>query len=168
MMDLYVLRHAIAVPHGEAGYEKDSDRPLTAKGAKKMRKIARGMASLGIRPDVILSSPLPRARQTAEIAAGELGLEKRVRISGSLAVGGDHGDLIREINEQHASAGAVMIVGHEPYLSGLISVLLSDSAGVDITMKKGGLCKVQVDTLRHGRCGRLEWLLTPAMMVRLG
>jgi phosphohistidine phosphatase len=166
MMLLYVLRHAIAVPHGAPGFSKDSDRPLTEKGARKMARIARVMKRLGIGYDVILTSPFPRALQTAEIVVKELGGGKSLVLTEHLAVGGDPERLIEEILTKYASAGSVMIVGHEPYLSLLISMLLSGHANLDITMKKGGLAKLNVSELTYGRCASLEWLLTPGSMTR--
>ncbi|MBM3462072.1 MAG: phosphohistidine phosphatase SixA, partial [Armatimonadetes bacterium] len=67
MMDLYILRHGIAYDHGHPDYPDDDSRPLTPKGRRRTRRIARGMRDLGLRFDAILTSPLPRARQTAEI-----------------------------------------------------------------------------------------------------
>lgn len=167
-MDLYILRHGIAVPHGAAGYDRDSDRPLTEKGAKKTRQIAHAMSTLGLRVDIILSSPFPRARQTAEIVAKEIGLEKNLENTDNLAVGGDPQALIDEVNAKYHSLEGVMLVGHEPSLSELISVLVSGYANLSITMKKGGLCKLTVDGLRYGRCATLEWLLAPAQMIHIG
>jgi phosphohistidine phosphatase len=167
-MEFYVLRHAIAVPHGRPGYDRDSDRPLTPKGARKMRRIARGLASIPLKLDLVLSSPFPRARQTAEIVCEALDVGKKLVLTESLAVGGDPRLLIEEINGRYAAARRVMIVGHEPYLSELISVLLSGTASMNITMKKGGLCKLRIDLLHYDRCAELEWLLTPAIMARLG
>ena len=68
-MELYILRHAIAVERGSPGFEEDSTRPLTPAGEGKMRQIAKGMRALSVDPDLILSSPYVRARQTAEIVA---------------------------------------------------------------------------------------------------
>jgi phosphohistidine phosphatase len=166
-MDFYVLRHAIAVPHGAPGFEKDSDRPLTPEGAAKMKRIAKGMSVLKVRPDVILTSPFPRALQTAEIAARELGMKKKLVLTEHLAVGGDPEELISEIRSGYSSADGVMIVGHEPYLSLLISVLLSGQANLDIVMKKGGLAKLVTEELSYGRCSSLEWLLTPRVLARI-
>lgn len=167
-MDLFVLRHAIAVAHGAPGFEKDSDRPLTPEGVEKMNRIAKGMKALKIRPDVILTSPFPRALQTAEIAARELGLKKHLVLTEHLAVGGDPEQLVSEIRSGYSSANGVMIVGHEPYLSLLLSILLSGQANLDLVMKKGGLAKLVVEELLYGRCGALEWLLTPRVLTRLG
>jgi phosphohistidine phosphatase len=167
-MDLFILRHAIAVPHGSEGYVHDSDRPLTPKGKKKMRRIAEGMQALDLSFDLILSSPLVRARQTAEILAKVFKAEKNLKFTEHLAVGGDSKALIDEIDRKYGTLAGIVLVGHEPSLSQLISLLLSGDGGLSIMMRKGGLCKLTVDSLRHGRCATLDWLLTPGQMAHIG
>jgi phosphohistidine phosphatase len=166
-MELYVLRHAIAVQRGTEGYEQDSDRPLTSKGRQKMEQIASGMQALGLSFDLILSSPFLRARQTADVVADVFGAGKNVELSEHLAVGGDPESLVRELNSRFGSLKSVLIVGHEPYLSSLISVLLAGDPSLGLTMKKGGLCKLSVDSLSYGSCATLEWLLTPRQLRRV-
>lgn len=167
-MVLYILRHAIAVEHGTPGYKDDSQRPLTEKGAKKMRRIAEGMLALDLSFDVILSSPFTRAKQTAEIVAGVFHARKKLEFTHHLEVGGDPEKLIEAINENHGSESRLVLVGHEPYLSGLVSMLIAGAGNLDITMKKGGLCKLSVAGLHYGRCATLEWLLSPGQLVRIG
>jgi phosphohistidine phosphatase len=164
-MDLYLLRHAIAVPHGAPGFERDSDRELTPKGAKKMRRAAEGMQAMELSFDIILSSPFARAKQTAEIVAEVFRAQKRVEFTDLLAVGGDPEELISLITTKHSAVQSILLVGHEPYMSSLISLLVAGDQSVAVTMKKGGLCKLTIDTLLYGRCASLEWLLTPGQMV---
>jgi phosphohistidine phosphatase len=164
-MDLYLLRHGIAVPHGAPGFERDSDRELTPKGAKKMRRAAEGMKAMELTFDVILSSPFSRAKQTAEIVADVFGAQKSLEFTDSLAVGGDPEDLIKLITSKYSNVQSVLLVGHEPYMSSLISLLLAGDQSVAVTMRKGGLCKLIVDSLRHGQCATLDWLLAPSHMV---
>jgi phosphohistidine phosphatase len=165
-MELYILRHAIAVQRGTAGYDQDSERPLTPKGAKKIRSIAKGMRALGIDFDLILSSPFLRAKETADIVANTFKSQKKLRFSGTLAVGGKPAELIDELNDKHNSLESVMLVGHEPYLSELISVLISGDSRVKMTMKKGGLCKLNAASLHFGHCATLEWLIAPRHLTR--
>ena len=166
-MELYILRHAIALPHGTAGYDQDSDRPLTPKGAKKMRSISKGMQALGINFDLILSSPFMRAKETADIVANTFKAQKKLKFSDTLAVDGNPSELIDELNDKHSSHEAVMLVGHEPYLSELVSMLISGDLRVKTTMKKGGLCKLSASSLQYGHCATLEWLLAPRHLIRL-
>ena len=166
-MELYILRHAIAALGGTGEYPQDSDRPLTDKGRAKLRRVVRGMRALGLGFDLILTSPYVRARQTAERVAGEMGAEKTLHLTPHLAPDGDPRALIRQIASRRAPSERILLVGHEPCLSELISVLVSGDARTAITLKKAGLCKLVVETLRYGRCASLEWLLAPSQMERL-
>ena len=166
-MELYVLRHAIAVPRETEGFRRDSDRPLTAAGSRKLRRVVRGMKALGLFFDRILTSPYLRARQTAEIVANEMGAEKKLEQTSHLAPDGDPRALIRLVNSRCAAGGSVLLVGHEPYLSELISVLVSGNTRTAITMKKAGLCKLFAEKLGYGGCASLEWLLAPAQMEKV-
>jgi phosphohistidine phosphatase len=161
-MDLYILRHATAVERGTPGYRRDSDRPLTRDGEKRMFGVARGMKTLGLECDVILSSPYLRARRTAEIVVEVLG--GTLEFSDALAADGDAREVIRQISKRPGDPHAVLLVGHEPYLSGLISMLLAGSTTVATTLRKGGLCKLSINELSFGPCASLEWLLTPKQL----
>lgn len=163
-MNLYILRHGIAVDHGAPGIKTDAERPLTAKGRRQLRQIADAMDKLDLRFDLILSSPFVRARQTAEIIARQLKLKKRVTFSDELVPDGNAKALVRELNELKPASQNGLLVGHEPYLSRLIAQLLSGNQGMDIDFKKAGLCKLECDGLRFGRCATLAWLLTPKQM----
>jgi phosphohistidine phosphatase len=159
-MELYILRHGIAVERGTPGYKKDSDRPLTPEGEEKMRQIADAMRGMDLKFDVILSSPYTRAEQTANIVAGEL--DEEVSYSDYLAPGSNALELIGEINDERPQR--VLLVGHEPDLSSLISVLITGGSEAGIELKKGGLCKLTTDKLVFGQCATLNWLLTPKQL----
>lgn len=166
-MDIYLLRHAIAVERGSSRIGDDADRPLTGKGAKKMRRIAKIMKARGLSFDLILSSPHRRARETAEIVARVFGSRDRLTFSPHLKVGGNPAALVKELHAHDGNPTSILLVGHEPFLSKLFSVLLSGGKGLSVTMKKGGLCKLSVRSLRFGRCATLEWLLGPAQILGL-
>ena len=159
-MDLYVLRHAIAAARDARKFPDDADRPLTDKGIAKLGHVTQGMQELGLDFDLVLTSPYVRARQTAEIVVKALRLEVRARSTRELAPDGDPKVLIADVLS--ARAARPLLVGHEPYLSELISVLLSGDPHLGIALKKAGLCKLTAETLRFGRCASLEWLLSPA------
>jgi phosphohistidine phosphatase len=158
-MELYLLRHAIAADAPPPG-GSDADRALTADGIAKMKAAARGMRRLGIQPDVLLSSPLLRAQQTAEIAAQELGLE--VALADELTPGCDLAALAALLRA-HPRASRPMIVGHEPDFSGLIRALTGGAA----EMKKGGLARIDADAIEPG-AGRLIFLLPPRVLRAIG
>jgi phosphohistidine phosphatase len=163
-MNLYILRHGIAAERGTPGFSKDSDRPLTPKGERKLWQAAEAMEALKLSFDVILTSPYLRARQTAEIVAEAFNARKWIETADSLTPGGNPKALIDRINRMKPPPGNVLLVGHEPYLSELISLLVTGGSKMSLVMKKGGLCKLEVERLAHGRCAALEWLLTPRQM----
>jgi len=158
-MNLYLIRHAIAVDEGE----DDSQRPLTDKGKKKMRTIAKGLRELGVEFDLILSSPYVRARETAEILVDVFKMKKEVKFSENLVPAGNPNLLMSELDVA-ANLDSIAIVGHEPFLTSLIGLLVSDHASVDITLKKGGVCSLSTDDLRAHKAS-MDWLLTPGILV---
>ena len=167
-MNIYIIRHAIAVDEGTPEYEQDSERPLTDKGRKKMRQIAKGLRKLGVEFDLILSSPYIRANETAEILASEFKMKKKVVFSENLIPMADPDLLIPEINDKY-SVESIALVGHEPHLSALIGMLTSENPHLDITLKKGGVCYLAADDLHHGdHRATLEWLLTPGILMEIG
>ena len=166
MMNLYILRHAKAEESG-ARFPDDSKRPLTAEGEKEMFRVAEGMRELKLSFDLILSSPFVRARRTAEIVA-EVFASDKLRLSKNLASAGDARNLIGELNDNYPSFKTILLVGHEPYLSKLVSRLSAGDERLSLRFKKAGLCKLTVGDLRFGRCATLEWLLTPRQLAVLG
>jgi phosphohistidine phosphatase len=163
-MNLYILRHGIAVEPGSPGYEKDADRPLTPEGERKLLQIAEAMEALDLAFDLILSSPYLRARQTAEIVAEALKARRKLEFSDSLVPGGSPKKLVEFLNRLQPPPESVLLVGHEPYLSGLVSLLVAGNPSLSMVLKKGGLCKLATESLAPGRCAALEWLLTPKQM----
>jgi phosphohistidine phosphatase len=163
-MDLYVLRHGIAEELDEAHPGEDSERRLTVEGAKKMCKIAEGMKEAEVTPDLILTSPYLRARETAEIVATVFHAKKVLELAPELAPHGNPRKLIELLAVAYKKRKSVVLVGHEPYLSSLISLLISGDSSLDIHLKKGGLCKLEIEELTYGRCASLEWLLPPRVM----
>jgi phosphohistidine phosphatase len=166
-MNLYIIRHAIAVDEGSPEYEDDSQRPLTDKGKKKMRQIAKGLRALGVDFDLILSSPYIRAKETAEIIADVFKVKEDIAFSDKLIPMGDPDLLISEMNEKY-SAHSIALIGHEPQLTALVSLLVAENVNVDMTLKKGGLCRLSADDLHHTRKATLEWLLTPGILIEIG
>lgn len=164
-MNLYIIRHAIAVNEGTAEFE-DSQRPLTDKGRKKMRQIAKGLRTLGVEFDLILSSPYLRAQETAEVLGDVFKMKKKILFSESLIPEAEPEKVIAEINESH-SVDSLALVGHEPHLSSLIGLLTSGNVNIDMTLKKGGVCRLSADDLHHEHRAALEWLLTPGILVEI-
>jgi phosphohistidine phosphatase len=163
-MNLYILRHGIAVEQGTPGYERDADRPLTSEGERKLQLIAKAMQALELSFDLLLTSPYVRARQTAEAVAEAFDVEKKLEFADCLTPGGSTKELVELLNHRRPPPESVLLVGHEPYLSGLISLLVTGKESCAVVLKKGGLCKLYLESLKHGRCAALEWLLTPKQM----
>jgi phosphohistidine phosphatase len=162
MTRLYLLRHGIAVPHGTPGVPED-DRPLTAKGEKRVRQVARGLVKLELEPDRIVTSPLPRAHRTAEIVAEVLGLEDRLEVADVLR-GGAGAPSIREWLRGRQEP-ELMLVGHNPDLTDLLGLLIGVSANpLPFELKKGGVAALQSDDGEHFS---LTWLATPRLIRRL-
>jgi phosphohistidine phosphatase len=163
-MELYILRHGIAEDLSKTG--ADSDRQLTPEGRRKTAETARALAALGVEFDKVLSSPYARAWQTAEIVVEELGCPKLLVRCEELASGEPMKALLAELRE--ATCASLLIVGHEPDLSRLISVLLCGTPNLAITMKKGGLARLSFGGRILPAEGRLDWLLAPKHLGRLG
>jgi phosphohistidine phosphatase len=160
-MKLFLLRHAEAEGLGAPGCARDSERPLTPDGEKTMKRVAKGMQQLELAFDLILTSPYLRARQTAEIAAAVLQARNKIKLSDCLAGAGDPADLISELSQHYRSLDDILVVGHEPYLSRLISKLTTGGTDLSLYLKKAGLAKITIEWLQNSRCATLNWLLTP-------
>ncbi len=165
-MKIYLVRHSNAVEPGAPGYEEDSLRPLTEKGRDKMKEIAYALKALELKPDLIVSSPYLRARETAEILAKVLKYRKEPTLSDTLVPAGSADGIIGEINEKY-SVDELVLVGHEPCLSVLIGTLVSGNPDIALDLKKGGVCCLSADNLRTERKAVLEWLLTPKILSEL-
>lgn len=165
-MKLYLIRHSNAVELGTQDFDDDSQRPLTEKGREKMDGIASALQGLGLIPDLIVSSPYVRARQTAEILGKGLNYKGQIQLNEALIPMGDAETMIGEINEKYL-VGELILVGHEPSMSLLISSLTAGNSDLAITMKKGSVCCLEADDLRVERRASLEWLLTPKILSAL-
>ena len=167
-MDLYVLRHGIAEDRDSQKYPDDTERPLTRKGFERLILQTKGMNSIALSLDLIMTSPLLRAVQTAEVVHEELADSGPLVVSDSLVPWAEPQEFLTELRDARARVGSVMIVGHEPHLSGLVSLISSGTLDCAIRLKKGALCMLRISSLGSGRCGRIEWSLTPKQMLKLG
>jgi phosphohistidine phosphatase len=163
-MNIYFLRHGLAVEGGTPGFKDDSLRPLLPKGKKQLKKIARAMKEMDLEFDLILSSPYLRAKETVEIVAAGLKCEKRLNFSPALAAEKDPSHLIPVLQKIKPAPKQILLVGHEPFLSRLISLLTTGGLDLHLDFAKGGLCKLEIEKLHVGKCAVLVWLLTPRQM----
>jgi phosphohistidine phosphatase len=162
VVNLYFLRHAIAVEPGE-WQGPDEDRPLTKEGIARMRREARGIAGLSLELDAIVSSPLLRARTTAEIVAERVRLNDAVTLDARLGAGFTF-ECLREIVHDYKNASALMLVGHEPSFSIVVGSLIGGAA---VEMKKAALAAVSVRDAAS-LDGTLSFLLPPKVLIALG
>lgn len=168
-MEVYLLRH------GEAGKRvpiaaRDLERTLTAAGKQEMEEVGGAMAELELKFDVVASSPLRRAKDTALLVNKALKRKSEVEEWPELAPEGSRVTLYRRLNKLRPGT-AVLLVGHEPYLTTAIGEITGRggdaSAGFRINMKKGGLAKLSVTGFNPKASGELRWLLTPKQIRRM-
>jgi phosphohistidine phosphatase len=152
-MKLYLLRHGVANWPDWQG--SDDQRPLTKKGKEETKRVAEYLSRHGIKPNVILSSPLPRAAQTAQLVAKELDLQ--IIEEPALAPGFDKEKLAELLSEYDGKD--IMIVGHGPDFNALIANL----AGAKVNVPKAGLARLDVADPSELRA-QLTWLLSPKLM----
>jgi phosphohistidine phosphatase len=159
-VELYILRHGEAGKRTPSG-NRDSERPLTVAGLEEIEEVARALAELGVRFDFVATSPLKRARQTAEAVAEVLKVKKgSVEEWGELKPEGRRAELYRKLS-QFKPESSVLVVGHEPYLSTMISEVAFGNGAGGIVLKKAGLAKLGVTSFQPKIKGDLRWLLTP-------
>ncbi len=162
--ELYLIRHGVAEERGDA-WPDDSKRPLTEAGTTRMRRSMRGLVRAGIAFDVVLTSPLVRARQTADAVAAAFDPRPPIFVVESLAPGGAYGAMLADV-EKHARRGRVALVGHEPDLGEMTGRLLGARQAIEY--KKGAVCRIDLASVPPSGPGALQWFLTPKLMRRLG
>lgn len=166
-MRLLVVRHAAAEDKDEFARTGGSDelRPLTADGKRDMREAARGLRNVVPRLDLLATSPLVRAVETAEILGVEY--ERKQVVVEALRPDSPYDDLARWARE-HTKKDVVAIVGHEPHLSGLASWLLTGSNNSFIDLKKGAACLLEMEDAPAAGSAILLWSLAPRQLRGLG
>jgi len=156
-MEIYILRHGIAEPAAAAG-ARDADRALTKEGKQKLRVVLKRAAAAGVEPTLILTSPLRRAVETAELAAEVLGYSGELLETGALEPARDPESVWEELR-LHKNAQAVLLSGHEPQLSAVVAYLLGTPA-LRVNMRKGALVRIAMEEFGAHPRGILEWMLT--------
>ncbi len=162
--ELYLIRHGLAAERGES-YPDDTKRPLTSEGMQKLRKEAKALLALDVTFDVILTSPLVRTRQTAEIIAAAFRNAPPIVNMLSLAPGGAHNAIVEELTKQHRKH-YIALVGHEPGIGELAGRLIGLRRPLEF--KKGAICRIDVAALPPTGPGQLKWFLTPRVLRRIG
>lgn len=163
-VELYIVRHAIAAERGPE-WPDDSKRPLTERGVERFREIVDGLVWLDAQIEVVLTSPLVRARQTAEYVASGLPSKPPLAVVDALAPGHVAAEIMEQVAREARGHKRVAAVGHEPDLGELVAWLLGSRRA--IPMKKGGVCRIDLDSLT-ARHGTLVWHLPPKALRKLG
>jgi phosphohistidine phosphatase len=161
--ELYMIRHGLAEPRGEA-WPDDTKRPLTEEGTARLRKGARGLVRLGVTFDVVLTSPLVRARQTAEVLASAFEPRPAVVAIDSLSLDGTYQAVIADL-EKHAKRARIALIGHEPTIGELAARLTGSRHA--FSFKKGAVCRVDIETIPPVGPGTLRWFVTPRILREL-
>src|SRR3569833_2240348 len=158
-MYLYLVRHAIAFDRDPAQWPDDRDRPLTSDGIRKFRRAARGLAKIVPDVELVLSSPLTRTWQTAEILEDRADWPEPGRLE-ALEPGHDPAAVLYAL-EPHANLGTLALVGHDPSLPALVAHLVgADSAAERLEMRKGGVACLTLNSGFTAGTAVLRWWLT--------
>ena len=161
-MDLFILRHGEAGKRIAPGHN-DARRPLTLAGEEEIAKIAEALERIGIRFDIILTSPLKRAYQTADIVAKEFKAQKKMQKLQELSPEGNMSALYQKLSS-FKEGTSILVVGHNPYLSEMVSEMITDEKYGRIDIKKGGIVRIRVTSTTPKLNGELRWLITPRLL----
>lgn len=162
MIELYLIRHGLAAERSKE-WPDDAKRPLTPAGISKLRKEAHALESIEVAFDQILSSPLVRARQTADVFA-DMKNKPPVATADALSPAGSPQAVTQELSK-HLRKGRIALVGHEPSLGELAAYLIGAHAPLEF--KKGGVCRIDFDVPPAKAEGMLRWFVTPRILRKL-
>jgi phosphohistidine phosphatase len=163
-LELYLIRHGVAAVRGE-DYPDDSKRPLTSDGIARLRTEAKALDALGVVFEHILSSPLVRARQTADVFSETMKSKPSVSTTDALTPAGSPAAVIQELGK-HMRKASIALVGHEPNMGELAAHLIG--AKVPFQFKKGAVCRIDFAVLPPKGKGELVWFVTPKMLRKIG
>jgi phosphohistidine phosphatase len=158
--ELYLVRHAIAAERGSE-WPDDNKRPLTERGISRFKEVVKGLRHLDVAVDEIFTSPLVRARQTAELLAAGVDGKPPVKVLEALAPGHSFTSFMSQLAKV-AKRRRVALVGHEPDLGELAAHLIG--AGRALAFKKGGVCRIDIGSLSSRRAGSLIWFFPPQVL----
>lgn len=163
-MELYLVRHGVAAERGPQ-YPDDTQRPLTPEGIESLRREARALDVLEVSFDLIISSPLLRTRQTAEVLADGMRDHPRIVFSDALAPSGSAAAVVEEV-AKHAADRKIALVGHEPGIGELAAKLVGARAPFEF--KKGAICRIDFAADPAKAHGSVRWFVPPKLLKRIG
>ena len=161
-MELFILRHGEA---GQRSHSSDGIRPLTSTGKLEISEIAKALKIIGLKFDLILTSPLKRAYDTAMIVSEVFNIGNKVQVWNELAPEGQRTEIYRKIS-QLSEEYAVLIVGHQPLLGEIINNMIhkAKSTPCNLLLKKGGIVRIRLPRKSNIHKGELKWLLSPRIL----
>jgi phosphohistidine phosphatase len=162
--ELYIVRHAIAAERGDE-WPDDDKRPLTEKGIVRFKDGLAGLARLDVTLDEIFTSPLVRAKQTADLLAAGVPGKATVKLLPALSPGASPDEVLGHL-ARAAKRRRIALVGHEPGLGELVAYLLGAKRPPEF--RKGGVCRIDLQSLTEERAGSLIWFVTPKMLRQIG
>lgn len=165
MVRLYLVRHAIAFERDSDKWPDDAKRPLTHKGIARMRDVVDGLLDLNVELDLVVTSPLVRAKQTADVILAGLPDPPNLIVSDSMSPNGSPA-AVAELLSHHTKLENIALVGHEPSI-GELGAWLTGAKNA-LAFKKGGVACIEMPTLPLAGPGQLIWLATPRMLRSLG
>lgn len=161
-VEIYLMRHGIAEELRPGG--TDAERRLTAEGRSKVVEIAKGLERIGVRPDLVLSSPLPRAVETARLVIKTVGSVRKIEILATLGPGYDPRTTLDSL-AGHRGASRLLMVGHQPHLGELASLMMTGTPTLaSLALKKGGVAAFAADSLPPRAPATLLWFMTPRQL----
>lgn len=163
-MKLFLVRHGIAVDGLSGEIRTDAQRPLTDEGIEETELVAKGIKRMGTKLDLLVSSPLVRAKQTAKIFQDVFKMDSEIEICDALAPGVDANQVFRFLKGKKAES--IALFGHEPDMGELAATLLGGD--VYIPFKKAGVCRIDVFDIPPTSPGILKWFLPPKISRLLG
>ena len=162
-LELYLIRHGVAAERGEE-FPDDSKRPLTSDGIARLRKEAKALDELGVQFEQVLTSPLVRARQTADVFAETMKSKPPIAIIDALTPAGSPAAVIQDLGKYMRKA-SIALVGHEPNMGELAAFLIG--AKMPLPFKKGAICRIDFTVFPPKGKGALCWFVTPRMLRKL-
>ena len=164
--ELYLMRHGIAADCEDSG--DDASRPLTPEGRLKLRAIAKGLRSIGVELDWIITSPLRRAVETGEAVADAIAESAPRGVCDALAPGINSAQEVIAFLARERSRSRVLLSGHEPDMSALAAEFTGAGPSARFAFKKGACCLISFDEFPSPSAGQLSWWLTPRILRKLG
>ena len=160
-MDIYILRHGEAQPRSKDVAE--ADRKLTPQGRDDVERVSRLARAANVQPDLVLSSPYARARQTADVAMRGFAKPRPPLVETPALLPDSSPKQVWKEIKSHSGSCELLLVGHEPQFSELVAYLLASPA-LRLDLKKGALVRIRMDRLGEEPHGELKWILTPGLI----